>query len=234
MASSSVKKLYEWQKAKVNSGYNYHGTPAYAPSISELEKLEAIANRFGFPFEWLANLINFESAGTFNTAVQNASTRATGLIQFMPSTASNMGTSVDALKNMSFEEQLKWVYQYLFNFLEKRLNSEGKVWDSFNQTDLFMIIFYPISVGNPNYQFPSKVVNANGGIKTPIDYTKKALKSPPFPDIPFSLADIKKKVNNNTTEGKDKDFFGKWYFLVGICVLFGSLITISVIKARNN
>ena len=42
MASPSVKKLFEWQKGKVSSGHNYHGTPAYSPSISELEKLEAI------------------------------------------------------------------------------------------------------------------------------------------------------------------------------------------------
>ena len=234
MASSSVKKLYDWQKNKVNNGYNYHGTPAYSPSIAELEKLEAIANSFGFPFEWLANLINFESAGTFNPAVQNASTRATGLIQFMPKTASNMGTSVDALKNMSFEEQLKWVYQYLWNFLEKRLNSEGKVWESFNQTDLFMIIFYPVAVGNPNYQFPPKVVNANGGIKTPIDYTNKALKSPPFPNIPFSLADIKKKPTKSSNEQGQKDFFGEWYFLFSVFLVFGTLLTISIIKSKNN
>ena len=235
MASDSVKRVYEWQKAKVNSGYKYHGTPAIAPSINELEQLEGIANQFGLPFEWLANLINFESAGTFNPAVQNASTRATGLIQFMPSTAQGLGTSVDTLSRMSFQQQLPYVNQYLKNGLRKKLDANGKVPDSFNQTDLFMVIFYPVAVGNPNYAFPSKVVNANGGIRTPMDYTKKALKNPPFPDFPYTLSEAKKKTNSNTnTSNTQGNFFSKWYFLVATTLVFGTLVVLSIYKVNKN
>jgi hypothetical protein len=236
MASASVKKVYDWQKAKVDRGYNYHGTPAYAPSINELQKLEAIANQFGFPFEWLANLINFESAGTFNPAVQNRSTRATGLIQFMPKTATGLGTSVDRLAKMTFEQQLPYVNQYLVNGFNKKLDEFGKVPETFNQTDLFMLIFYPVAVGKPNYSFPSDVVAANGGIRTPMDYTQKALKNPPFPDFPYTLSEAKKKNNSNvtTTTTSEKNLFGKWYFLVATTILFGTLVALSIYKVNKN
>ena len=39
-----------------------------------------------------------------------------------------------------------------------------------------MIIFYPASVGNPNYIFPLNVSIANNGISTPKGYTSKAIK----------------------------------------------------------
>ena len=43
-----------------------------------------VAQRVGaHPYD-LANLINFESAGTFSTSVKNKYSGATGLIQFMP------------------------------------------------------------------------------------------------------------------------------------------------------
>ncbi|MDI9636218.1 hypothetical protein QM565_10540 [Geitlerinema splendidum] len=40
-------------------------------------------------------------------------TRATGLIQFMPYTAKELGTSPDALCKMSQVEQMQWVERYL-------------------------------------------------------------------------------------------------------------------------
>jgi hypothetical protein len=55
----------------------------------------------------LAVLVSHESR--FLPSIQNSETRATGLIQFMPSTARALGTTVDALKRMSATEQLPYV-----------------------------------------------------------------------------------------------------------------------------
>ncbi len=72
-----------------------------------------MVDRLGFRSEhadWLAATISFESG--FNPAIQNPYSKATGLIQFMPSTANSLGTSIDALKGMNATEQLKYVEKY--------------------------------------------------------------------------------------------------------------------------
>ena len=60
---------------------------AYPKSGLPLAKeIVAVAQRTGaHPYD-LANLINFESAGTFKSDVKNPISGATGLIQFMPKT----------------------------------------------------------------------------------------------------------------------------------------------------
>lgn len=55
------------------------------------------------------------SESRLNTTAVNKKTKATGLIQFMPDTAKGLGTSQEALKTMSAEEQLKYVEKYLLN-----------------------------------------------------------------------------------------------------------------------
>jgi soluble lytic murein transglycosylase-like protein len=44
--------------------------------------------------------------------IDNPTTGATGLIQFMPETAKNLGTTTSALKKMSRAEQMKYVEKY--------------------------------------------------------------------------------------------------------------------------
>jgi hypothetical protein len=62
---------------------------------------------------WLMSCMAFESGGTFSPSVKNAAgSGATGLIQFMPATARGMGTSVEALAEMSAVEQLDYVQRY--------------------------------------------------------------------------------------------------------------------------
>ena len=75
-------------------------------------KLVKIANRLGLDPSALATIMMFETATTMSPAIQNPYTKATGLIQFMPQTARNMGTTVDTLKSMSAVDQLDWVDKY--------------------------------------------------------------------------------------------------------------------------
>jgi hypothetical protein len=75
-------------------------------------KLVKIASRLGLDPSALATIMMFETATTMSPSIQNPYTKATGLIQFMPPTATNMGTSVDKLKAMSAVDQLDWVEKY--------------------------------------------------------------------------------------------------------------------------
>jgi hypothetical protein len=60
-----------------------------------------------------------------------------------------------------------------------------------------MTIFYPAAIGKPNFQFPDSVSKANGGIKTPMDYARKALDHPPFPldQVPSTLPEYRRKIS---------------------------------------
>ena len=60
----------------------------------------------------VAACIEFETGGTWRTDSRNETTKATGLINFMPSTAKNLGTTVDELRTMTFEQQLGYIVRY--------------------------------------------------------------------------------------------------------------------------
>jgi hypothetical protein len=200
----SIDKAYNFIQGLRAKGYKYLGTPVYDITKADLSKLAKVGEKYDIPFEWLFNLIKHESANTFNPAITN-SIGATGIIQFMTKIGGKTMTYAKAdgsdavttseLRKMSFSEQLDYLDGYLKRNLKKHLTPEGKIPETFTQGDIFMTIFYPVSVGNPNYQFPDSVSRANAGIKKPLDYVEKALKNSVFPlsVVPYSLADVKKK-----------------------------------------
>jgi hypothetical protein len=79
----------------------------------------------------------FESAETFSPAVRNRFSGATGLIQFMSSTASDLGTTIDEMAEMSAEEQLTYVERYFAPYRGKLTTLE----------DIYMAILWPRAVG---------------------------------------------------------------------------------------
>ena len=86
-----------------------------APHLSEAfcNKAVAIAKRLNCdPNDLLA--VMYSESSLKPTSV-NKSSGATGLIQFMPATAKELGTTTQALKTMSAEEQLVYVEKYLHN-----------------------------------------------------------------------------------------------------------------------
>lgn len=76
-----------------------------------LNGVENMAQRLGTRPEYLLAVMSFETGGTFNPAERNG-IGATGLIQFLRSTAEGLGTSTDALARMSSVEQLRYVEKY--------------------------------------------------------------------------------------------------------------------------
>lgn len=102
------------------SGFDYNriagvrGNPNVTPEF--LRGVEAMAERLGTRPEFLMAVMSFETGGTFDTGVLNAAgSGATGLIQFMPATAAELGTSTEALARMSPVEQLEYVERYFNN-----------------------------------------------------------------------------------------------------------------------
>ena len=99
-----------------------------------------LAKKYDVPEDYLYAIMGFETGGTFDPAKRNiAGSGATGLIQFMPSTARGLGTTTDALSRMSRSEQLKYVDKY---FASKDIKG-GTL------SDLYMAVLLPAAVGKP-------------------------------------------------------------------------------------
>lgn len=96
-----------------------------------------ISQRLGVDPNALMVLMYFESK--LRPTAVNALSGATGLIQFMPSTATSLGTTTAELKSMNNLEQLVYVEKYL----KKRIKQHGQPKDL---GELYLLIFYPLAV----------------------------------------------------------------------------------------
>jgi hypothetical protein len=105
------------------------------------ERIWWIADTLSLDPDDLMACIAWESGETFRPDVRNAAgSGATGLIQFMPSTAVSLGTSTTKLAAMTAEDQLNYVYKY-FRPYAGRLRNLG---------DIYMAILWPKGVGQPD------------------------------------------------------------------------------------
>ena len=120
-------------------------TLAWGQKVSQTfrNRLYWIALELDINPDYLMGLIAFESGETFSASVKNAAgSGATGLIQFMPSTARSLGTTTDKLAAMTPEDQLNYVYKYLKPY-------KGRIQ---TLSDLYMAVLWPAGVGKPaNY-----------------------------------------------------------------------------------
>lgn len=116
---------------------------AWGAKVSPLfrERVRWICNALRMSPDDLMSCMAWESGETFSPSVTNmAGSGATGLIQFMPSTAVSLGTTTRKLAAMSAEDQLNFVYKY-FRPFAGRLNNLG---------DIYMAILWPRAVGKPD------------------------------------------------------------------------------------
>lgn len=100
-----------------------------------LAKARLISDKLGIDVNWLLAVMYKESG--LNEKAVNKNGGATGLIQFMPSTARGLGTTTANLLQMSNVEQLDYVYLY-FKPMTGKIHSYG---------DLYMYTFFPAAVG---------------------------------------------------------------------------------------
>jgi hypothetical protein len=102
-----------------------------------IKKVKNVSLSLGVDPNWLMQVMYNESG--LNPAAVNPYSNAIGLIQFMPATAANLGTSTNDLLKMSNVDQLNYVYKYLKGFSHKL--------DSF--IDLYFAVFFPLAIGKP-------------------------------------------------------------------------------------
>jgi len=117
---------------------------SYKPNVSKefLNKVSEISQRLGVPAEYLMAVMGFETGGTYSPSAKNSVSGATGLIQFIPSTAAGLGTSTAALAQMSAIQQLDYVEKYLSSY-KGRLKS---------LSDVYMAVLWPAAVGKSSDQ----------------------------------------------------------------------------------
>ena len=112
--------------------------------------LRGICSSLGINPNWLmmvmwsesrlnAQAVNKQPGDTDNAQVR-AANRATGLIQFMPDTALNLGTTTKAIYAMNAIDQLGYVYKYFKPWA-------GRIKSYF---DLYLVTFFPDAVGKPD------------------------------------------------------------------------------------
>ena len=105
--------------------------------------INMLSEKYNMPPENFLAVMDFETGGTFDPAQKNIyGSGATGLIQFLPSTAESLGTTTGELAGMSRAEQIKYIDEYLETNLAGRL--DGKQGDL---SDLYMSILFPRAVG---------------------------------------------------------------------------------------
>lgn len=105
------------------------------------ERVLWIEADLGINADHLMACMAWESGETFSPSKKNiAGSGATGLIQFMPSTAVALGTTTAELARMTAEDQLNYVWKYFAPY-------DGKLK---NLGDVYMAILWPKAVGQPD------------------------------------------------------------------------------------
>ena len=64
-----------------------------------------------------------ETGVSFKTDIKNPNSSASGLIQFMDSTAKNLGTTTEKLRAMGHVEQMDFVKMYFFEYSKSSRHS---------------------------------------------------------------------------------------------------------------
>lgn len=158
-------------------------------------RIKWIAEALEMPKEgvnWLMACMAWESAETFSSDIKNAAgSGATGLIQFMPTTALSLGTTTAKLALLTPEDQLNYVYKY-FAPRKGKLNT---------LSDVYMAILWPAAIGKAeNSILWSKekrptTYRQNSGL----DINKDGL---------ITKAEAAKKVRGKLTKGLTEAYFG--------------------------
>ncbi|MGO9325100.1 MAG: transglycosylase SLT domain-containing protein [Terracidiphilus sp.] len=125
-------------------------------------KLIQIARNIGVDPNFLISAIAFETGESFSPSIKNAS-GATGLIQFTPATAAELGTTTDDLAAMSAENQMDYVEKYFDPYRNILETIE----------DVYMAILWPAAIGKANswvlFSRPSPQYDRNSGLDTDKD-----------------------------------------------------------------
>ena len=108
-----------------------------------IDKVKSVASTINANYIDLLACMANETGATFDPGIVN-SIGATGLIQFIPNTAKGLGTTTDALKDLSRVDQMDWVLKF---FQSLGLNKKAP---TPKLQDLYLCIYWPAAVGKPD------------------------------------------------------------------------------------
>ncbi len=106
------------------------------------EKVIAVGANLGIEPNHIMACIALETGRTFDPAIKNPQSSATGLIQFMDSTAKALGTTTERLARMDHIEQMDYVEKY-FLMTAKNIGVPTSAW---SLGDLYFSIFSPSGI----------------------------------------------------------------------------------------
>lgn len=141
-----------------------------------------IAGGLNIVADWLMYTMGYETEYTFSPSIQNPNSSATGLIQFLESTAVGLGTTTAALAQMTAIDQLDYVQEYYQGVISQygQLNTIA---------DVYLAVFYPAAIPwSMDTAFPASVYAANTGL----DANKDGI---------LTKADILQTIANNLPAG---------------------------------
>lgn len=101
--------------------------------------MKSLAAGLGLDADAILGVMSLESG--LNPQATNPTSKATGLIQWMPATAKALGTTVDLLRGMTAVQQLEYVKRYLAPLRQKIREDEPG--------DYYMAVFMPAYIGAP-------------------------------------------------------------------------------------
>lgn len=113
----------------------------YGTEVSEQfrEKVILTGKNLNIEPNYIMACIALETGRSFNPAIKNPKSSATGLIQFMDSTAKDLGTTTEHLSKMSHIEQMNYVERY-FSMTAKNVGIPTSKW---SLGDVYFSIFTP-------------------------------------------------------------------------------------------
>jgi len=137
------RELYWYSEHDMNL-IEKQGMRRFSPNGNELlrdwefmDKLRDVSKNLWIQTDDL--LIVMQAESKIDPTAVNPRSWASWLIQFMPATAKWLGTSVEAIRNMSAVEQLKYVEAYFAPYANRMKWVE----------DIYRVVFYPASIWKP-------------------------------------------------------------------------------------
>ncbi len=125
-----------------------------------IAKVKEVAKKIGADYIDLLACMAFETGRKFDPSLRNF-IGATGLIQFVPVAAKQIGTTTDFLATLTRTQQMDWVLKYFQAGPLKKVSSP-------TLEDLYMSILWPAAVGKPDdyvlFRAGSKQYSQNNGL----------------------------------------------------------------------
>ncbi|QQS30851.1 MAG: transglycosylase SLT domain-containing protein [Sphingobacteriales bacterium] len=158
---NNVEFEYVDKGLPVNGLYLLELATPYLQDVVAFESaVKKVSGKLDVPPEWLMSVMYSESK--FDAGIANhRGSGAVGLIQWMPATAKDFGTTTAEIRKMNHVQQLNYVYKYL-----NRVRTKYRDFETL--TDLYLAILYPRALEGDFcyalYATPSTAYKQNSGL----------------------------------------------------------------------